>query len=84
MEKRQVIELTVKKMLCDQAQYFGTYHDIARKQWDDNSHCLRHDVSYRRLYAQAPYVEVDGVKYSLTPSDVENILSAFKKHTLIG
>ena len=31
MEKRQVIELTVKKMLCDQAQYFGTYHDIARK-----------------------------------------------------
>ena len=84
MEKERVIELTVGKMLADQANWFGIYHSIARKQWNRYSNCLRHDIYYGRLYAKRPFVEIDGVRYSLTPSDVENILSAFKKQTLIG
>jgi len=84
MEKGKVIELVTEKMLSDQADYFGLYHDTAKKQWDDNSHCLRHDVYYGRLYSKRPYVEVDGVKTYLTPSDVETILSRFKEQTLIG
>jgi len=84
MEKERIIELITEKMLCDQADYFGLYHDTAKRQWDKYSHCLRHDIYYGRLYAQAPYVEVDGVRYSLTPSDVKEILSMFARRTLIG